>query len=1300
MHFPAITFRHRLTRVLIALAAPLFILTLALGWLLSTTSGLHATLWAAQKVLGSTLQIDAAEGRLLGPLRIGRVVSVSDSRRIVVDDLALEWQPGRLRDRLLHVDRLRIGRLEVRSAADDRARAAPTDLTLPLAVEVDELRIGRLQFGALPSAPAQPAQDDKLDEVNEVNDISARLSSDGQHHLVHALRLATSRLKVEAEGKLDGLAPFALYATGRLTGEEFGHPFSVVVHAGGSLTALALAAHSASPALDVRGEATLDVFADQPLQRGVLSAAGIDPAAWFAGAPRARLSVDASAIPDGEHGLRGELTVVNSEPGRIDVGKIPLRRLHAEFALADQRVLFPSIDATLSAGTIKGRGDWSNSVLSIDVQLAGVDAATLHRVLKPTRLSGPIKAEVSARAQAINAVLRDPRFSLELDATRTADRVLIRQARLLARQSSVDVSGSFVGDGDFDFSGRVRQFDPALFFAVPAGRLNATATARGHFGAEPTATVHFILADSTLAGRPAAGQGDLVLRGERLERAELTLHSGDNRLEAHGRLGLPADRLEVSIEAPRLEQIGLGGALSASATLGGDWHAPTVDWQIRSPRLVVPADRQVRDLSSQGHWDPAGASHGELAIKALKGGGLPALADIKLRLDGERSRHRIDATATLDGHGAVRFAASGGLDADRQWNGALEALDWQGPYAFHLLAPAPLAAAVDRLSVGRAALAGADWQATIDDVRWAPGQLQTSGRFNGLPAALLVPTSAASTTLRAGGEWRIDFGNSAAGSVRIFRESGDIVVKAGDDALPLGLGRLELGADFSGRQVDLVAHASGSRLGSADGQLSAALRLDDGQWTLARHAPWQGKASLDVPSVAWLSPLAGENIRLDGQLNVQLAVGGTPAAPKNSGQASGSGLRVHLLDYGLDLGGGTLRVDLMDDTARLQRLEFNSLPTQRPYAGRIDFARLTTKPGRLIAEGEIGLLSGNGRIGLRAERLTVSQLPDRWVMVSGSGDAQLSNGRLSLDGDLRVDAAYVEMPAPGQPTLSSDVVVLGRDKGKRQTPAVDLKLHIDLGEQSYFHGSGVNSRLAGGLELVADQRGTLRANGSIRTVDGTFEAYGRELAIERGIVNFNGPLTDPTLNVRAVRHNLPVEAGVEVSGRVSDPTIRLVSDPQVPDAEKLSWMILGRAPSQSLAASDADLLLSAAMALRGGGPGKGPLESLTRGLGLDELSIGSAGSDSRSRFPTSSVAGTFATANSATSEQIATVGKRIGEHAVLSYERSLASAENVVRLTVDLSRSLSLIARVGSEAAIGLFYTFTFGGPPPANSRQ
>jgi translocation and assembly module TamB len=312
-------------------------------------------------------------------------------------------------------------------------------------------------------------------------------------------------------------------------------------------------------------------------------------------------------------------------------------------------------------------------------------------------------------------------------------------------------------------------------------------------------------------------------------------------------------------------------------------------------------------------------------------------------------------------------------------------------------------------------------------------------------------------------------------------------------------------------------------------------------------------------------------------------------------------------------------------------------------------------------------------------------------MVSGTGDLRLADGKLAVEGDLGVDAAYIELAQAGQPTLSSDVVVLGREKKQAQTTPVRLGLDLDLGRRFYFQGAGLESRLAGQLHLSADNRGQVRANGSVRTVEGKFDAYGRELAIERGILNFQGQVDNPGLNVLALRKNLSVEAGVEVTGTVKDPKVRLVSVPDVPDTEKLSWMVLGRPPGQNLGAQDADLLLSAAMALRSN-QGKGPLDSLMQQLRLEELGISSGTLSDSGRFPSSHVAGSFDTNGTTAAQQIATVGKRIGSNTVLSYERSLTTAESILKLTVELTRRLSAIGRVGADNSIGLSYSMRFGG--------
>ena len=119
----------------------------------------------------------------------------------------------------------------------------------------------------------------------------------------------------------------------------------------------------------------------------------------------------------------------------------------------------------------------------------------------------------------------------------------------------------------------------------------------------------------------------------------------------------------------------------------------------------------------------------------------------------------------------------------------------------------------------------------------------------------------------------------------------------------------------------------------------------------------------------------------------------------------------------------------------------------------------------------------------------------------------------------------------------------------------------------------------------------MQAIGTIAARDTSFEAYGQHLAVERGIVDFKGPINDPALNVLAVRKGLPVEAGVEVTGSVRQPKVRLVSTPLVPDLEKLSWIALGRAPGGK---ADASLLLAAARLFWAGNRGASRTKSARR----------------------------------------------------------------------------------------------------------
>ena len=75
---------------------------------------------------------------------------------------------------------------------------------------------------------------------------------------------------------------------------------------------------------------------------------------------------------------------------------------------------------------------------------------------------------------------------------------------------------------------------------------------------------------------------------------------------------------------------------------------------------------------------------------------------------------------------------------------------------------------------------------------------------------------------------------------------------------------------------------------------------------------------------------------------------------------------------------------------------------------------------------------------------------------------------------------------------------------------------------------------------------------------------------------------------------------VLISGTVQSPFIRLHSEPDLPDAEKLTWLVTGRAAPSG--GAEAALVQQAALALlanRRGGTGGG----IAGRVGLDELSV-------------------------------------------------------------------------------------------------
>ena len=175
---------------------------------------------------------------------------------------------------------------------------------------------------------------------------------------------------------------------------------------------------------------------------------------------------------------------------------------------------------------------------------------------------------------------------------------------------------------------------------------------------------------------------------------------------------------------------------------------------------------------------------------------------------------------------------------------------------------------------------------------------------------------------------------------------------------------------------------------------------------------------------------------------------------------------------------------------------------------------------------------------------------------------------MSLSGKVDVPRALISMPEASEPVvgLSSDVRVVreGDDQLAILKAArpwdIRADVAVSLGNQVIFQGFDSRIPLLGRVNLT--QRGlesAMRANGAIGVSQRVkIEAYGQSLDLNRAIARFNGPLSNPTLDIDANKSIQGSTVGVRVTGTASSPAIQVYNDAGLSEQEALNALITGR----------------------------------------------------------------------------------------------------------------------------------------------
>jgi len=1067
-------------------------------------------------------------------------------------------------------------------------------------------------------------------EQFSATDLEASLSSDGRLHRLDSFHGNSAGVVVSGHASLDGRAPLPLDAVAEISGQLDQRPLALSLTARGPLERIALAA-IATQGIAGHADLVLTPFADAAFASARILLENIDPASWQAGAPQARLSITADIEPQGK-GIVGSFGLTNHQPGPIDHQRLPLATLAGTIDWQGVSAKFAQLHAALPGGSrFDGSGEWRDGTLELALTASQFDAAQIASMLRPTRLAGKISGLVAADRQQLKLELKDATFALLAEASHANERIDLPLLQLSAGDARLRAKAELdlKQPRSFTAEGELQRFDPSRFAKLPAAQLNASFKAGGRLAPRPVIDASFTLKDSRLAGQPLSGQGSLAIDWPRIPRADIVLVTGANRLSAQGAFGRPGDRLSIEVDAQQLAPYGLEGGLSARFDLTGFGQDVLIAGELNAQKIGRPGVARLTGLKlkASGGSEPASPLSLDLSFASMDRPDQPGLLRA-FHLLGDGTNQAHRLTASAE------LAGKNLLSVIAEGGLSSDFTAWQG-------------------NLREARLNSTDQSRNFRLADAAPIKLAATGwtfgpaRFSGAP---------------------LDWQSTVA-------------------------------AQADARQLHASLQASGSRIGVVDGELSAAML---GAWSLDRDARWRGRLKSDIADLGWLAELIGNGWQSEGRLNGELQLAGTPNAPLTSGHFRGEKLALRRPEQGLNLARGELDVDLRDNLLHINRLGFDSLLQPLPKAVRLgtrdDLSALTKQPGRLDISGEIrvspGISGESGFLDIRLDRLGAFQLPDQWVVVSGDGHLTMKEGTLGAHGKLAVDAGYWQLAPSGTPRLSDDVVIKrpGSEKPAASLrPKLELDIATALGNNFLFNGAGLSSRLAGEIRITAHGRDLPRASGNIRASNGRFEAYGQKLEIERGILSFNGLLDNPGLDVRAVRKGLSVEPGVQIGGTAQKPVIKLISDPELPDAEKLAWLVLGHGPEQ-MGASDATLLVSAAGGLLGNDSGN-VVQQLKKRFGFDEFGLrqGNIG-DTGGRQPSSRVAGgNGVDAASTTGQQILSVGKRLSSNALLSYEQTLGKAESIVKLTVNLTRQISVVGRAGSDNALDIFYTLTFG---------
>ena len=731
--------------IAIGLAALVLLLVVGWWWLTGTESGAKFVLGQAQARL-EKLEYERLSGGLSGGLILHQVAFEQAGLEVTAGRLELAVGLGVLPTRVT-VKRLKLIEVElILPPGEDEAAETgpfePGDYRLPLEIVVDDFELIDFTMpGADEATPLLEIQRAALSgryaEQLEIDALAIEmapysLSADGSLGLSAPWN---TDLDLEAAWVLNDSK------TQRLAAEIAGPLDALEVQAEGNgpLSARLQATLRGLPAVDaLNGEASLAGGLDGwPGVAGRIDNVELDASgslddwqAELAGRvdwpeqPTVDVSLAADGADDTITVSRGDLSLLDGHvrlTGNVDLAEAMAAEARVGLENLDFTAMYPDWPAQARvSGGLDAR--WDGEVLRVaDIALRAPPApltltgnAALNSTTESLDLSlewaslvwppvtddsEPLFSSESGRLSAsgtldewraeVEAWLSapdQPRARLELEADGDADSAEIRTGRIaLDEAGEVGLTGR-VGYGESlsaQLNLALNAFDPGVWVPELPGAIDAE-LALDLVSLQPlAASVSIDSLDGRLRNQPLSGSGGLTLRDAAVERADLEVSLGENRV------GLATEGVEAAwklqVRADRLGQLWPDLAGQASLDAGFDPVGKRLDWELKSPGLSW-LDFRTAEVTSTGSAGWADNENIEARLDAV---------DIDLNPWERLDRVEIALEGDCESHALTVYSSGTKATLDLELGGKLpgcldDPADWSGQIRSMVISDTPL----------------------------------------------------------------------------------------------------------------------------------------------------------------------------------------------------------------------------------------------------------------------------------------------------------------------------------------------------------------------------------------------------------------------------------------------------------------------------------------------------------------------------------------------------------------------------------------------------------------------------------